>query len=156
MTTIDHDAADNAWSTHPVDSSVTQGAGIPDADLDKLIAATRGSTTNLSVADDTIADMTTTTLANMPAGAADAIEAPDSTRVIFSERHHTGSISVCASAIQPHPGSHRLELASVQLGGGNQELTPAQARLLAAQLIEAADQADIWAAMSRHPASRTK
>ncbi|WP_165607737.1 hypothetical protein [Mycolicibacter heraklionensis] len=31
---------DNGWADVPVDSSVTFGAGIPDADLDRLIAAT--------------------------------------------------------------------------------------------------------------------
>lgn len=85
--------------------------------------------------------MTTSTLPNFPAGATDAIEALDGTRVVFSERHHTGGFSVCASMVQE---GHRLETAGVQLGGEHQDLTPTQARELANALQEAAALAEEW------------
>lgn len=135
---------------YPVDSSVTQGAGIPDADLDKLIAATRTAT--VAVCDEKITHMTTSTLPNLPAGANNATEALDGTRIIFSDRHQTGGVSVCASAVQT---GDRLELAGVQLAGGDTELTPGQARELAHALLQAATLAEQWAseaAKKRHPA----
>ena len=97
--------------------------------------------------DERIAPMPTSALPNLPAGATNAIEALDDTHVVFSERHHTAGISVCATTV--HDG-HRLETATVQLGGGNQELTPAQARELANALQEAAALAEQWTASANN------
>ncbi|UVO10876.1 hypothetical protein NM962_12640 [Mycobacterium sp. SVM_VP21] len=86
---------------------------------------------------------------SLPAGAVAASEVIDGTRVVFGEPQQVGAVSVCATAIQTLAGtiidSAQLGRPSVQLGGGNTELTPQQARQLARALQEAAEQADRWA-----------
>ena len=109
------------------------------------------------------ATMTTTTdLANVPTPAGVTRtdkwqdDVPRPYRVLFGELRNTGSVkftTVQATAIQF--GDGRIDDASVydapHVYLGDDALTSAQARALAAALIETADEVDRWAASSvRH------
>lgn len=83
----------------------------------------------------------------LPAAAVDATEFDDNTWVVFGPNHYAGNIGVRASAIQHRAGIITMdeERPAVQLGSGNQALTPQQARQLALGLLNAAELAEQWA-----------
>lgn len=96
-----------------------------------------------------------------PAGATDTIEWDSyGTRCVFGpDLLVPGGSSVRAAATQTgagHISDDPAEERPSALLAAEQQYTPRQARLLAARLVEAADQADMWAAMGRHPAGHRR
>ncbi|OBG36194.1 hypothetical protein [Mycolicibacter heraklionensis] len=130
-------------TTHPVDSSVTMGDGIPDDALDKLIAATR-TTDNLSDRDATIPTMTNTTEVPLPTGAtgAEDYDLEDDKRSVRADLV-TGTLATQVWALQDREG--QLSEVDILLGGVcEQGYSAAQIRELVPALLRAADLADQW------------
>lgn len=132
-------------TSHPVDSShVTQGDGIPDPDLDRLIDATR-TTDDVSDRDATIPTMTNTTKeVPLPTGAtgAEDYDPEDDMRSVRADIN-TGTLATQVWALQDRDG--QLSEVDILLGGVcEQGYSAAQIRELVPALLRAAELADQW------------
>lgn len=131
-------------TSHPVDDGATQGAGMPDADLDRLIDATR-TTDDVSDRDATIPTMTNTTdEIPLPTGATSAedYDPEDDTRSVRADIT-TGTLATQVWALQDRDG--QLSEVDILLGGVcEQGYSAAQIRELVPALLRAADLADQW------------
>ena len=141
-------------TTHPVDSSVTQGAGIPDADLDRLLAATR-TAGKLSEGSATLPDMTSTQISST-----DHIQTPVGATSVddwfMGGRAFYGATSVTIAASGWLSNDVRVYTSGVQHDDGtctewaiaagevhpDMPLNAAQARQIGEALIAAADELD--------------